>query len=280
MSMAGYTKLFNSILASTIWRASDKTRIVWITLLAMADKDGIAEGSIPGLADLARVSVEDCEAALAELMQPDKYSRTTEFEGRRIETIDGGWQLLNHAKYRTKMSEDDIRERNRQRQARWRERKQAVTNLSHDVTENNTALHDVTARYTPSRQSRHTEADTKEEKKLSAKKADVSVEEQDFKSVLQAYQMNFAQPTTKGTTIAMHKAIASLWKLTQDTQICIHIHETLQKESWRKGNVTWSLVLTLFSTYVKQIKESKTDGIDYNELHREDLARRVANARK
>ena len=43
--MPGYTKLFNSILASTIWRADDKTRIVWITLLAMADKHGIVEAS-------------------------------------------------------------------------------------------------------------------------------------------------------------------------------------------------------------------------------------------
>ena len=48
--MAGYTKLFNSILQSTIWREDDKTRIVWITLLAMADKNGIAETSLPSLA--------------------------------------------------------------------------------------------------------------------------------------------------------------------------------------------------------------------------------------
>lgn len=166
MNMAGYTKLFNSILASTIWRADDKTRIVWITLLAMADKDGIAEGSIPGLADLARVSIEDCEAALAELMAPDKYSRTSEFEGRRIEAVDGGWLLLNHAKYRAKMSEDDIRERNRQRQAKWREKNKPVT---HDVTESNTMSQNVTECNAVSRQSRHTEAEanTKEEERLS-----------------------------------------------------------------------------------------------------------------
>lgn len=155
MNMAGYTKLFNSILASTIWRSNDKTRIVWITLLAMADKDGICEGSIPGLADLSRVSIEDCESALAELMAPDKYSRTTEFEGRRIEPVDGGWLLLNHAKYRAKMSEDDIREKNRQRQAKWRERHKSNA-------PSNAESQDVTDCYTESRQSRHTEADTKE----------------------------------------------------------------------------------------------------------------------
>lgn len=131
MSMAGYTKLFNSILASTIWRAPDKTRIVWITMLAMADKDGIVEGSIPGLADFARVDLKDCEAALLELSTPDEYSRSSEHDGRRIEAIDGvGWRLLNHGKYREKMSEDERREYNRAKQAEWRERKKLSTGVN------------------------------------------------------------------------------------------------------------------------------------------------------
>ena len=163
--MAGYTKLFNSILASTIWRANDKTRIVWITLLAMADKDGIAEGSIPGLADMARVSIEDCKSALAELMAPDEYSRTADFEGRRIEPVDGGWLLLNHSKYRAKMSEDDIRERNRQRQAKWRERHK-------NNADSNVMSQSVTDSNAESRQSRHTEAeaDTEADKKHKRRK--------------------------------------------------------------------------------------------------------------
>jgi hypothetical protein len=108
--MAGYTKLFNSILASTIWRSDDKTRLVWITMLAMADKHGAVEGSVPGLADFAHVSLEDCEGALLKLQEPDRWSRTQEHEGRRIEVIDGGWRILNHAKYRAKMNGDERRE--------------------------------------------------------------------------------------------------------------------------------------------------------------------------
>ncbi len=118
--MAGYTKLFSSILASTIWRAPDKTRIVWITLLAMADQHGIAEGSVPGLADFARVSVDECRGALAELMAPDPDSRTPDWDGRRIEPVDGGWLLLNHGKYRAKMNADERREYNRKKQAERR----------------------------------------------------------------------------------------------------------------------------------------------------------------
>lgn len=125
--MSGYTKLFNSILASTIWRADDKTRIVWITLLAMADRHGIAEASIPGLADFARVSIPDCERALAELAAPDTYSRSHEHDGRRIEAIDGGFRLLNHAKYRAKMNADERREYFRLKQQEGREKKRRLS---------------------------------------------------------------------------------------------------------------------------------------------------------
>jgi len=122
MGMPGYTKLFNSILASTIWREDDKTRIVWITLLAMADKHGVAECSVPGLADMARVDVADCRVAIAKLQAPDPDSRSIDNEGRRIAPTDGGFQILNHAKYRAKMNSDERREYLRIKQAEYRKR--------------------------------------------------------------------------------------------------------------------------------------------------------------
>jgi len=95
-----FTKLFSSITASTVWCESMATRIVWITLLAMADRRGRIYASIPGLANMARVPLEDTERAIERFLAPDKYSRTPDHDGRRIEPIDGGWRLLNHAKYR------------------------------------------------------------------------------------------------------------------------------------------------------------------------------------
>lgn len=95
-----FTKLFSSITESTIWFEPDTTRLVWITLLAMADQNGHVDGSVPGLAHRARVTVEACEAALATLLAPDKYSRTPDKDGRRIEPVSGGWCLLNYLKYR------------------------------------------------------------------------------------------------------------------------------------------------------------------------------------
>jgi len=127
MAMSGYTKLFNSILASTIWDADMPTRIVWITLLAMADKNGVAEGSLPGLAKFARVTRKDCERALKILIAPDPDSRSQEYGGRRIMPVDGGWMLLNHAKYRTKLNEDERREYLRVKQAEYRRQHKSTT---------------------------------------------------------------------------------------------------------------------------------------------------------
>lgn len=105
----GYTKLFSSIVASTIWREDDKTRIVWITMLALKDERHVVEASLPGLADIARVSLKECEAALEKLGSPDKYSRNQEHQGRRIQKVQGGWMILNGEYYRQKMSAEDRR---------------------------------------------------------------------------------------------------------------------------------------------------------------------------
>lgn len=126
--MAGYTKLFNSILASTVWSEPNEVRIVWITLMAMAGRDGIVEGSIPGLAVFARLSIEATRTALERLSSPDPDSRTKDHEGRRIESVDGGWRLINHGKYRQKMSKDERREylRIKQQEARDKKRQHGV----------------------------------------------------------------------------------------------------------------------------------------------------------
>lgn len=126
----GYTKLFSEILDSTVWRAGDSTRLVWITMLAMADKNGEVMASVPGLADRAKVGMDECVAALETLKSPDEWSRSQEHDGRRIIEIDGGWEILNHAKYRRKASEEDRREKSAERMRRYRERNAA----SRDVT--------------------------------------------------------------------------------------------------------------------------------------------------
>lgn len=116
----GYVKLFSSILDSTLWQQDPPTKVLWITLLAMANWYGEVHASIPGLAHRAGIALEECERALNLFQQPDKYSRTADHQGRRIQTIEGGWLVLNYTAYRARMSGEDRRERDRIRQERHR----------------------------------------------------------------------------------------------------------------------------------------------------------------
>jgi len=120
--MSSYTKLAQSILTSTIWMEEDHTRLVWVALMAMADRNGEVLASIPGLANLARVPVESCRTAINKFLSPDPDSRTTTDEGRRIEVIEGGWSLINHAQYREFASDQHRKEKAAERQQRFRER--------------------------------------------------------------------------------------------------------------------------------------------------------------
>lgn len=135
-----YTKLDAGLIHSTVWREPMPTRIVWITMLAMKDRHGEIRASVPGLADAARVSIEQCRAALKKLAAPDPDSRTKDFEGRRVEEIDGGWVVLNHHKYRDSESEEERKARAAERTRLWRERKAAsqrhrdITKTSRNVT--------------------------------------------------------------------------------------------------------------------------------------------------
>jgi hypothetical protein len=88
-------------------------------MLAMSDKDGVVEGSIPGLAHIAGVTIQEAELALQKLQRPDKYSRTPDHYGRRIEVIPGGWLILNRAKYRDMDWQGDKVERHREANRRY-----------------------------------------------------------------------------------------------------------------------------------------------------------------
>lgn len=129
--MSGFVKLFNSILHSTIWSEPDHVRIVWITMLAMSNRYGDVEASVPGLARMAGKSLDETEDAIARFLSPDSYSRTPDNEGRRIKTIVGGWNLLNHGKYRELLSAEERKEYNRRKQA---ERRAKLANPKPDVS--------------------------------------------------------------------------------------------------------------------------------------------------
>jgi hypothetical protein len=90
-----YTILKSSIINSSIWNEDSDTRCVWITLLAMRNKDGEIFASLGGLAHQSRVAVEKTKQAIKKFLKPENDSSSRD-DGRRIEEIVGGWRLLNH----------------------------------------------------------------------------------------------------------------------------------------------------------------------------------------
>lgn len=156
--MIAFTKLFQSITTSSIWAEDDKTRLVWITMLALCDSDGVVRASVGGLAHASRVSREDCERALECLSSPDADSRSVEYEGRRIERVNGGFALLNHAKYRDARTQDERTAYMREYMRKHRQKKSG--NKVNSKLTVSSALAPVSAPLASLALLAHTEADT------------------------------------------------------------------------------------------------------------------------
>lgn len=126
--MSGFVKVYSSILDSSVWGESLATRVVWIAMLAMADKTGLVEASSDGIARAANVTQKQCDQALEVLSSPDPRSKSEQDDGRRVTKRDGGFQILNYLKYREMQTHKQKVDAARQR--RHREAKRDVTHLS------------------------------------------------------------------------------------------------------------------------------------------------------
>lgn len=111
---------------SSVWSEDKDTKILWVTMLSIKDKNGYVAGSMTGLAKLAGLTLDECKAAMVKLTSPDADSRTKDNEGRRVEIIDGGWLVLNHLLYREKIRDEVRREYQRTKQAQYRAMKRKI----------------------------------------------------------------------------------------------------------------------------------------------------------
>jgi hypothetical protein len=107
--------------------------------LALANKYGEIPATAPGISQMSGINIKKVNEALEKFQSPDIDSRSREFEGRRIERIDGGYKLLNYEKFRKKMSQDERREYLRVKQAEHRAKD--VNNLSTPVNKNKQCQH-------------------------------------------------------------------------------------------------------------------------------------------
>lgn len=129
--MSGFVKIYDRILDSSLWVGTDSdTKVVWITMLAMADLHGFVAASPLAIAHRAVVPLKRTEAALEVLASPDEHSGSPELDGRRVVAENGGFQIVNYAKYREMRTASQIRQADYTR--RWREKKAAEEAASTD----------------------------------------------------------------------------------------------------------------------------------------------------
>ena len=211
-------------------------------MLALSDQHGEVHGSVPGLARLSGVSIDAVELALEKFLSPDPYSRTTDDEGRRIEKIDGGWFLINHAKYRNMASKADEKSSNAKRQQRHR----AKVARNATVTDSNGRVTDSNGRVTQERDIAEAEAytDTKKDKKTAPPLA-LPFDSADFKFFWENWEQHLKEkkkplkPTAKKMQLAKLKefgeqrAIAALkYSISGNCQGIYEGNESKQKPNY------------------------------------------------
>ena len=90
------------ILTSSIWTdASPEALKVWMYLLFSANpRNGIVRATVPAIAQHNGLTVNQIEEILTWLEGVDRYSRTSDNDGRRIERTPDGIRLITYLKHR------------------------------------------------------------------------------------------------------------------------------------------------------------------------------------
>jgi hypothetical protein len=104
-----FAKIFAQIFDSSI--AGDyAVRHVFMDLLVLADRDGVVDMTLDAISRRTNVPEEMVAHAIAELMKPDRKSRSHEEGGKRLVALDShrdwGWQIVNFEHYRAIRDEE------------------------------------------------------------------------------------------------------------------------------------------------------------------------------
>lgn len=137
-----YSKLFSNIADSTLMRESVNVRYVFMMLLAIADPDGVVDGTAFTLSRKLCISEEEFDAAMERLTAPDQGSNMPDNEGRRLVPSDRGrgWLITTYKHYAAIRNEEHRRQYMREYMRNYRakeavningkERKQPLTALA------------------------------------------------------------------------------------------------------------------------------------------------------
>jgi len=118
-----YGKIFEQIYESSVcedWKAM----VVFQQLIVLSDQDGIVDMTHESIQRRTNLPIEIIEHGLTELQKPDKRSRSSLSDGRRIVLLDDhrdwGWYIVNYKIYRDKATQA---ERNEKRKLQMREQR-------------------------------------------------------------------------------------------------------------------------------------------------------------
>jgi len=125
--MSGFTKLVPEIIRSSIWDEPPEIRCVWITMLAVKDADGYVRGTPSSLQRMSNVGMEHVHKALQIFEADDLASHTPDHDGKRIESVPGGWVILNHDLYKAR----DMNAEHAEYMRNWRKKKDVTKRDSH-----------------------------------------------------------------------------------------------------------------------------------------------------
>jgi hypothetical protein len=121
--MGLFAKVFSSLWEGSMIAKPD-VQLVFVFLLAHADREGFVNVTHERIGVLCGLGVERVRAAIDELEAPDTRSRSPEQGGRRLIRLephrDWGWQVVNYGRYRAMRDEETRREQSREAMRRLR----------------------------------------------------------------------------------------------------------------------------------------------------------------
>lgn len=113
-----YGKIWGSMFDGSLVASGWEAIITFMVLIVLADKDGEVDMTPQALSNRTTIPLDILEKGLAQLMEPDPYSRNDHSDGRRIELAypgrDWGWRIVNYETYAKAVNREALR-------AHWRE---------------------------------------------------------------------------------------------------------------------------------------------------------------
>lgn len=141
-----YAKVFTSMWDGSLYGKLEASAVL-MACVTLCNAQGVLDMTPEAISGRTGWPIEFVRQGIHDLQQPDPRSRTPDDEGRRLALLDEhrdwGWVIVNYEKYRTLSDPDTIKEQNKIRARKYRERRHAP---SRSVTQGND-------------QSRHAEAE-------------------------------------------------------------------------------------------------------------------------